>query len=86
MGLLPTGPIDRLMGNVREVDDPLTPPKLWDAKIADLKTFKDDKNFGPGPGSPNSGWGGRAEQEKSAKPQGWAGLMVSAKSLCVFAR
>ncbi|EPQ27932.1 uncharacterized protein PFL1_04676 [Pseudozyma flocculosa PF-1] len=34
LGLLPDGPIDRILGQAREVEDTLAPPKLWEAKIA----------------------------------------------------
>lgn len=34
LGLLPEGPLDRLLGPTREIEDTLTPPKLLEARIA----------------------------------------------------
>lgn len=38
MGIYPEGPIERLLGGpTREIEDTLPPPRLWDAKIADVQ-------------------------------------------------
>lgn len=75
MGLYPDGPIDRLLGNVREIEDTLPPPKLWEAKIEDVRRGGSSNGNGKGGGGYLDEKNGSGMMNMGIK--GWDSLMVS---------
>lgn len=80
MGIYPEGPIDRFLGGtIREYEDTLAPPRLWEAKIADVYTDHDgstDVKTEKGTSSWESRAGGNATMQR-----GWDGLMPISAAL-----
>lgn len=71
MGIYPEGPIDRLLGgSVREYEDNLAAPRLWEAKIAEV-----------GAGGAVSEKATFADGEGKSKLRGWDALMPVSAAL-----
>lgn len=77
LGIYPESPIERLLGGApREYEDNLPPPKLWDAKIADISAH----NQGALARAEKS-WLGGGVGAGEVKDHGWDALMPVAAAL-----
>ncbi|UZJ56774.1 hypothetical protein CBS101457_006094 [Exobasidium rhododendri] len=77
LGIYPEGPIDRLLGGtIREHEDTLAPPRLWEAKIADVRGGSAEEDFRAEKSALGGGVGAG-----DVKQNGWDALMPVSAAL-----